>query len=117
MARRNPDPIVTEVIERCRSKADVTEATFLGETIFRVRGRSFAFFGRPDRVAVTVKPPAADLQRLLREPSVRRARYIGRFGWVTVMMRDERSLRLALDLVDKAYRLAAAGPHRRWNDG
>jgi predicted DNA-binding protein (MmcQ/YjbR family) len=93
----------------------VTEAKFLGETIFRVRGRAFAFVGRPDRAAVTLKPPPEDIERLLREPRVRRARYIGRFGWLTVMMRDEGSVRLALALVDESYRHAAAGPRRRWN--
>jgi predicted DNA-binding protein (MmcQ/YjbR family) len=115
VARREPDPFVAEVIEHCRAQPGVTEAKLLGETIFRVRGRAFAFIGRPDRAAVTVKPPPQDVERLLREPRVRRARYIGRFGWLTVTMLDEGSLRLALALVDQSYRLAAAGARRRWN--
>jgi hypothetical protein len=137
MARPSPHPFVTEVLELCRSKADVTEVTVPGETFFRARGRTFAFIGRPDRAAVTMKPPREDHQRLLPRPSVRgflgatiarmrgcapsvrRARYIGWLWgrWMTVTMRDEQLLRLALDLVDKAYRLAADGPDRRRNDG
>jgi predicted DNA-binding protein (MmcQ/YjbR family) len=114
VARRKPHPLVTEVIERCRLKPRVTETKFLGETIFRVSGHVFAFIGRLDRAAVTVKPPPEEVERLLREPRVRRPRYIGRFGWLTVTMPDEASLRLALALVDKSYRLAA-GSRRRWN--
>jgi predicted DNA-binding protein (MmcQ/YjbR family) len=95
--------------ERCRAMPGAVEEHFLGETVFRVRGRVFAFLGRPDLPAVTVKPPRELVPRLLEEPSVRRARYVGRFGWVTVETRDEGTLRLALALVEESYRIAARG--------
>jgi hypothetical protein len=62
---------------------------------------------------VTVKPPADDIDRVLRRPMVRCARYVGRFGCLTVEMRDEESLRLALDLIDRSYPLAGGAPPRR----
>jgi predicted DNA-binding protein (MmcQ/YjbR family) len=113
MVRRQPHPLFAGVVERCRLKPGVSEDHLWGETIFRVRGRVFAFLGRPHRAAVTVKPPADDVERLLRHPHVKRARYVGRFGWLTVKMRDEESLRLALDLVDESYRNAVADLQRQ----
>jgi predicted DNA-binding protein (MmcQ/YjbR family) len=110
MTKRVTHPSFAEALERCRSQPSAAEERFFGETVFRVRGRVFAFLGRPDRAAVTVKPPAEDIERLLRLPFARRARYIGRFGWLTVEMRDEESRRLALDLIDRSYLLAAGGP-------
>lgn len=113
MPRRGPHPAFTAVIERCRSRPGAVEDHILGEIVFRVRGRVFAFMGRRDRAAVTVKAPAEDAARLLCRPYVRRARYVGRFGWLTVEMRDEESLRLALGLVDGSYLLAASRPRSR----
>jgi predicted DNA-binding protein (MmcQ/YjbR family) len=111
VTKREPHPWFTQALERCRSQPSATEERFFGETAFRVRGRVFAFLGRPDRAAVTVKPPAEDVERLLRRPWVRRAAYVGRFGWLTVEICDDASLRFALDLIDRSY-LAASAPRR-----
>jgi predicted DNA-binding protein (MmcQ/YjbR family) len=110
MATREPHPSYADVLARCRSRPDATEDRFLGETVFRVRGRVFAFIGRPNRAAVTVKLPNHDAERLVRLPYARRARYVGRFGWLTVEIRDEESLGVALDAVDRSHQLAASRP-------
>jgi len=107
MTKRATHPWFAEALERCRLQPGAAEEHVFGETVFRVRGRIFAFLGRPDRAAVTVRPAAEDLERLLRRPFVRRARYVGRFGWLTVEMREEDELRFALDLIDESYLLAA----------
>lgn len=89
----------------------------LGETIFRVRGRVFAFVSGPDRVTVTVKPDRAVAKRVLGRSDVRRARWIWLFGWVTVDVRDEDALLLAHALIDESYRIVAADPRRRADYG
>jgi predicted DNA-binding protein (MmcQ/YjbR family) len=109
---RREHPLLAAVAADCRSKPEATEVRVWGETVFRVSGRVFALVGRPDRPAVTVKPSGDDVPRLLEDTHVRRARYVGRFGWLTVSVDDEESLQLALDLVECSYVLAAAGARR-----
>jgi predicted DNA-binding protein (MmcQ/YjbR family) len=77
------------------------------ETAFRVRGRVFAFIGSAAAPSVTVKVERAARRRALARTGVRRARYIGIFGWLTVNVSDAHSLEVALELVDQSYRLAA----------
>jgi predicted DNA-binding protein (MmcQ/YjbR family) len=113
MAGRDRHALLVRVIERCRLKPGAVEARLLGETVFRVRGRVFVFLGRTPRAAVTVKPRPEEAERVLHRPDVRRARYIGRFGWLTVAVLDEESLRLALSLMDDSYLVAAAASRRR----
>jgi predicted DNA-binding protein (MmcQ/YjbR family) len=110
MSTGEPNPSVADVLAHCRSRPETTEDHFLGETVFRVRGRVFAFIGRPSRAAVTVRLPKDDTKRLLRLPYVRRARYIGWFGWLTVVIADEESLQVALHAVDRSHLLAASRP-------
>ena len=75
------------------------------ETVFRVGNRVFAFIDATP--SVTVKVERAERRRVLAHPSVRRARYIWIFGWLTVTVSDAASLQVAFDLVDRSYRLAA----------
>jgi predicted DNA-binding protein (MmcQ/YjbR family) len=112
MTKREPHPSFAAALDRCRAQPGAAEERVFGETVFRVHGRVFAFLGRADRAAVTVKPPSEDVERLLRRPFVRRARYVGRFGWLTVEMSDDESLGLALELIDRSYLLAARGAPR-----
>jgi predicted DNA-binding protein (MmcQ/YjbR family) len=112
MTKREPHPSFAAVLDRCRAQPGAAEERLFGETVFRVHGRAFAFLGRADRAAVTVKPPSEDVEHLLRRPFVRRARYVGRFGWLTVEMSDDESLGLALELIDRSYLLAARGAPR-----
>jgi predicted DNA-binding protein (MmcQ/YjbR family) len=113
MAKGDAHALFAGVIEHCRTKAGAAEARLLGETVFRVHGRVFAFVEGSRRATVTVKSRPEDAERMLRDPHVRRARYIGRFGWLTVTVRDDDSLRLALALIDASYLLVAARPGRR----
>ena len=113
MARRAPHPLFLDLMEYCRQRPGAVGARVLGETVFWVHGRVFAFLGRRERAAVTVKPPALDVERLLRRPYVRRARWIGRRGWLTVAVPDEHALLLAHALIEESYRLAATGRRGR----
>ncbi len=114
-ARKSWNPFFRALWEYCRAKPFAVEDHPWGDTVFKVggtRGKIFAFLGQPDADdgGVTVKPSPEELGGLLRLPFVQRAHYIGRYGWIDVSIRDRRSLKLALDLVDETYnRIAVTG--------
>ena len=61
----------------------------------------------PDAVRLTVKltPEEREIAHLL--PYVRRARYLGRYGWITAEVTDEESLEAALEWLRESYWLKA----------
>jgi predicted DNA-binding protein (MmcQ/YjbR family) len=93
--------------DRCASKPDAVEDHPWGETVFKVRGKVFAFLGRPESpsTGVTVKAPADELDVLLEADFIQRARYVGRYGWVSLRIADDNALQLALELIDDSYDL------------
>jgi predicted DNA-binding protein (MmcQ/YjbR family) len=93
----------------CAAKPGAVEKRRWGETLFKARGRVFAFMNSQARPAVTVKATRQEMPRLLATPSLARARYVGRFGWITVSVDDVRSLELAFELIDRSYRVATSG--------
>ena len=80
-----------------------------GNPVFKVAdNRMFAGMWEADgAVHVTVKltPEEREITQLL--PYVRKARYVGRYGWVTAEVRDEESLTSALEWVRESYWLRA----------
>jgi len=96
-------PTYRALWDYCSAKPDAVEDHPWGETVFKVRGKVFAFIGHPDSSGVTVKAPPEELDVLLSLPFVRRSAYIGRYGWVSISITDEDSLDLALRLVDRSY--------------
>jgi predicted DNA-binding protein (MmcQ/YjbR family) len=113
MAMAEPHPYVTALYEHCAKKPDAVEDHPWGETVFKVKGRVFAFLGRGERAGVTVKVPPEELELLLSNPSVSRARYVGRYGWVSVRIEDDETLELALGLIDDSYELISAPRPRK----
>jgi predicted DNA-binding protein (MmcQ/YjbR family) len=117
-AHTNWNPFFRALWEHCRAKPLAVEDHPWGDIVFKVggrRGKIFAFLSHPEAedVGVTVKPTPEELGGLRGLPYVQRAAYIGRYGWVKVSVRDRRSLKLALGLVDETYgRIAAAGKGR-----
>jgi hypothetical protein len=57
MTKREPHPWFTEALERCRSQPSAVEERFFGGDRLPSPRTVFAFLGRSDRAAVTVKPP------------------------------------------------------------
>jgi predicted DNA-binding protein (MmcQ/YjbR family) len=98
--------------EHCKAKPDAVEDHPWGETVFKIRGRVFAFLGRGDSSGVTVKAPPEDIDLLLAQPSITKARYVGRYGWVSVKIENDEMLKLALGLIDDSYDLISK-PRRR----
>jgi predicted DNA-binding protein (MmcQ/YjbR family) len=80
-----------------------------GHPVFKVgANRMFVSMSIGERaVHVTVKltPEEREIAQLL--PFVRRAAYVGRYGWITADVADEESLEAALEWVRESYWLKA----------
>ena len=63
--------------------------------------------GRRGGVLLTVKLTAEEREIAQLLPYVSRARYVGRYGWVTAQVTDEESLEAALEWVRESYWLKA----------
>jgi predicted DNA-binding protein (MmcQ/YjbR family) len=113
--RKDWDPYYRALWEHANAKPDAVEEHPWGDTVFKVKGKSFAFMGPYGSAGgVTVKPPADEREGLLELPYVNKARYIGRYGWVDVRVDDDESLRLAKELIDDTYdQIASRGKSKR----
>jgi predicted DNA-binding protein (MmcQ/YjbR family) len=111
MPKRNADPRFKKLYAHARKKPEAVEDHPWGETVFKVNGKVFVFLGHPEsessHVGLTVKAPPDELEPLLELPYVHRAKYVGRFGWVSVTVEDDEALALALELIDDSYDLIA----------
>jgi predicted DNA-binding protein (MmcQ/YjbR family) len=80
-----------------------------GFPVFKVRdNRMFAWMiVREEALEVTVKltPEEREVAQLL--PYVSRARYVGRYGWISAQVTDEESLDCALEWLRESYWLKA----------
>ena len=85
-----------------------------GHPVFKVgENKMFASMAvgeRSVRLTVKLTPEEREMAQLL--PYVSRARYVGRYGWVTAEVADEESLGCALDWLRESYWLKAP-PHLR----
>ena len=80
-----------------------------GHPVFKVgANRMFARMSSDsDPLTLTVKLTAEEREVASLLPYVWRARYVGRYGWVTVSVSDEESLRAALEWLRESYWLKA----------
>ena len=62
----------------------------------------FATFGG-EATCTSVKSTLEKQAALIQHPNIEVAAYVGRYGWVTVFLRDEETVELALDLIDESY--------------
>ena len=80
-----------------------------GHPVFKVGdNRMFASMseeGENVRLTVKVTPEEREIAQLL--PFVSRARYVGRYGWITAEVTDEESLEAALEWLRESYWLKA----------
>jgi predicted DNA-binding protein (MmcQ/YjbR family) len=80
-----------------------------GHPVFKV-GDNKMFASMADGVAsvsLTVKLTPDEREIALHMPNVDVARYVGRYGWVTVQVTDEESLQNALEWLRESYWLKA----------
>jgi predicted DNA-binding protein (MmcQ/YjbR family) len=80
-----------------------------GHPVFKVaENRMFASMSvEEDCVSLTVKLTAEEREIAYLLPFVHRARYVGRYGWVTAEVTDEDSLDFALEWLRESYWLKA----------
>jgi predicted DNA-binding protein (MmcQ/YjbR family) len=80
-----------------------------GHPVFKVgENRMFASMSvEDDAVYLTVKLTAEEREIAQLLPYVSRARYVGRYGWVTAEVADEESLDSALEWLRESYWLKA----------
>jgi predicted DNA-binding protein (MmcQ/YjbR family) len=80
-----------------------------GHPVFKVGdNRMFAAMSEEGNVlSLTVKLTAEEREIAHLLPYVSRARYVGRYGWITAEVTDEESLEAALEWVRESYWLKA----------
>ena len=80
-----------------------------GHPVFKVaENRMFAWMTMDDggvRLTVKLTPEEREMAQLL--PYVHKARYVGRYGWITAEVTDEESLDAALEWLRESYWLRA----------
>jgi predicted DNA-binding protein (MmcQ/YjbR family) len=86
-----------------------------GHPVFKVgQNKMFASMSvGPRSVALTVKLTAEEREIASLLPYVRRASYVGRYGWITAEVSDDESLEAALEWLRESYWLKAPPGLRR----
>jgi predicted DNA-binding protein (MmcQ/YjbR family) len=107
-------PFFAGIREYCLSFPGAYEDYPWGDTVYKIRAKLFATVGGMDGFGVTVKASPDDAEALTQMDGIERAAYIGRYGWITLSVRDEASLALARDLIAESYAIVnAKAPHPR----
>jgi predicted DNA-binding protein (MmcQ/YjbR family) len=85
-----------------------------GHPVFKLPpNKVFVFMSEAeDPVRVTVKLDAEEREAALTQPFVEVARYVGRYGWVTVRVVDADVLTMTLDFVAESWWLKATTAQR-----
>jgi predicted DNA-binding protein (MmcQ/YjbR family) len=79
-----------------------------GFPVFKVAdNRMFAGLAETNPVELTVKLSAEEREIAYLHPWVRRASYVGRYGWITATIEDAESLDTALEWLRESYYLKA----------
>ncbi len=79
-----------------------------GFPVFKVAdNRMFAWLVEDDPVELTVKLAAEEREIAYLHPWVRRASYLGRYGWITATIEDADALATALEWLRESYYLKA----------
>jgi predicted DNA-binding protein (MmcQ/YjbR family) len=79
-----------------------------GFPVFKVAdNRMFAWLVEDDPVELTVKLAAEEREIAYLHPWVRRASYVGRYGWITATIEDADALATALEWLRESYYLKA----------
>lgn len=102
------------VRKACLALPDAVEEYPWGDVVWKSGGKMFAATGTGEPMGVTVKPAPETALALQGEPAVASAKYVGRFGWVTVTVTDVRTRDLAIALCRESHRvITSAAPKRR----
>jgi len=104
------DDVYARIRKHCLAKDGAVEEYPWGDVVWKVRGKIFA--GSSDgNNRVSVKSTLQEQSRLIEHPAIEIAKYVGRFGWVTITIKSKKTLDLALELIDDSY--FSIAPKRR----
>jgi len=103
MALQSKSRYYKPIGEWCRSQKDAGEECLWASIVFKVQGKVFAICSFEKPLTITLKPQRENLDAYLYHPAIEIARYVGRYGWVTITVEDKDTGRLALDLVQESY--------------
>ena len=103
------DDLTRRIREVALSLPEAYEDEPWGHPVFKVAGnRMFAsMVADADAVHLTVKLTAEEREVTGLLPYVHKAKYVGRYGWVTADVTDEESLASALEWLRESYWLRA----------
>ncbi len=94
--------VFAAVREHCLAKEGAVEEYPWGDVVWKVSGKMFAAGGETSS-RVTVKATLDEQAVLVQHPAIEAAAYVGRFGWVTITISDQATLKLAQHLIDESY--------------
>jgi predicted DNA-binding protein (MmcQ/YjbR family) len=104
----NPRQVSTTIRELALSLPETYEDAPWGFPVFKVAdNRMFAWLMENDPIELTVKLAAEEREIAYLHPWVRRASYVGRYGWVTATIEDADALETALEWLRESYYLKA----------
>ena len=103
--------MLEELRAHCMAKDGATEDYPWGDVVWKVKGKLFAGTGQTG-VSVTVKATLDKQAALIQHPDIEVAKYVGKYGWVTVNLRSSETLELALELIDESYDAVVAKKER-----
>jgi predicted DNA-binding protein (MmcQ/YjbR family) len=106
---RDLDALAEQVRELALSFPEVYEDEPWGHPVFKVaENKMFASMSvGEDCVSLTVKLTAEEREIAFLMSFVHRARYVGRYGWITAEVTDDDSLDCALEWLRESYWLKA----------
>jgi predicted DNA-binding protein (MmcQ/YjbR family) len=114
LVRMRPTTASARIRELALTLPEVYEDSPWGHPVFKVAdNRMFAAMSEAEgAVRLTVKLTAEEREIAMLLPYVEKAKYVGRYGWVTALVRDEESLEAALEWLRESYWLRAPEPLR-----
>jgi len=103
-----PDPILSRLRKLCLALPGTTETLTWGHPNFRVEGKIFIGYGeQAGQRCIGGKVGKPRQRELLRNPRYLYSHYVGRFGWVSLVVEGGADWNEVAGLVLASYRLIA----------
>lgn len=98
------NPLWQELRTYCLSFDGAEEDFPWNEAVFKIKGKVFVFTSG-DRTPITLsaKPLPENREMFLQLPGVSVAKYVGRFGWLSMQVVDHAGIEIAKDMIAESY--------------